>query len=393
MPKKQVLIAHQSTIPHYRVSFYDAVNRLKPSWWDFRVVFDEDAERRRRLFVEPTDPSTFGFKTIPVRTIFLELLGRRALYQTFVRRAGRYDLIVLEDAVHNLAYPAVRIWRGRGTAIAYWGHGKDHSVARAVGWKRLAENFKRRLVKNSEGYFAYTAGVQDLVAEKGVDPGKIYVLNNTIDIEAERASYEPLIESRSELRRAEGLSDKKVLLHVGRLNKWKRLDFLGEAVKSLRADRPEYHLVVIGGGEQAFIDSLRQALGEDGFTHCGVIVERSQLARWYALSDAYVHPGDVGLGVLQTLCYDLTPVVVDRPTHNPEYEYLNNTNSVIAPPDVSAAGYAREIARLCSDHSRWAKYRESAWPSINHLTVDQMAQNFIDGVNAILGGKRSNSNM
>ena len=29
---KKVLIAHQSTIPHYRVPFYEAVERLRPKW-------------------------------------------------------------------------------------------------------------------------------------------------------------------------------------------------------------------------------------------------------------------------------------------------------------------------------------------------------------------------
>ena len=39
---KQVLIAHQSTIPHYRVPFYNSLNTLKPDEWRFEVVFDPD---------------------------------------------------------------------------------------------------------------------------------------------------------------------------------------------------------------------------------------------------------------------------------------------------------------------------------------------------------------
>jgi glycosyltransferase involved in cell wall biosynthesis len=381
---KKVLIAHQSTIPHYRAPFYEAVNRLKPSWWDFGVIFDEDPERRRKLFVEPIDPTRFGFKTIPTRTVFLELLGRRLVYQPFFRQARRYDLIVLEDALHNLTYPLVRFWRSRGAAVAYWGHGKDQSIDKVKGWKRISEKLKRRFARNSEGYFAYTNGVRDILASHGIDSSKIFVLNNTIDIVAERSSYEPMIEKRNELRRAAGLSDRRVLLHVGRLNKWKRLDFLGESVRSLRTENPEYHLVVIGGGEQAFVDSLRQDLGEEGFTHCGVIVEKAPLAEWYALSDAYVHPGDVGLGVVQTLCYDLTPVVIDRPTHNTEYEYLDDNNSVIARADVSPAEYGLEIDRLCSNRELWEQYRARAWPSIKHLTIEGMARSFVNGVSEIL---------
>jgi glycosyltransferase involved in cell wall biosynthesis len=381
---KHVLIAHQSTVPHYRVAFYEAVNRLKPPWWDFGVVFDENPGRREKIFVEPVDPGQFGFKTIPTRTVFLDPFGHRVWFQTFIRHAGRFDLIVVLDALHNLSYPLTRLWQMRGNALAYWGHGKDQSVDRAAGWKRLAEKLKRHMVRNCDGYFAYTRGVGDAVADLGVEPSKIHVLNNTIDIAAERSAYESLINQRLELRQAAGFANRRILLLVGRLNKRKRFRFLVEAVQDIRRTRPEYHLVVIGGGDQSVTEGLRRTLGDDGVTCCGTIVERPRLAEWFVRSDVYVNPGNVGLGVVHSLCYDLTPVVIDRRTHSPEYEYLNDRNSVIVRETVSPAEYGSEISALCSNQARWEQYRALAWPSINHLTIDNMAQNFIDGVGEIL---------
>jgi glycosyltransferase involved in cell wall biosynthesis len=381
---KRVLIAHQSTIPHYRVAFYEAVEDLKPSWWDFRVVFDADPGRRRRFFIEPIEPELFGFKTLPTRTFFLGGRQRSMVLQTFLFHVHRYDLVVLEDALRNFSYPLARACRGRNTAVAYWGHGRDFSVARPEGWKKLSERIKRSWARRCDGYFAYTDGVaRELVAD-GVDASKIHVLNNTIDIRQERISFDSLIEDRDDLRRHAGLSDRKVLLFVGRLNEGKRLGFLGEAVRDLRRDHPEFHLVVIGGGEQASLNRLRRVVGEEALTYCGVIVERARLAEWFSLSDAYVHPGDVGLGIVQALCYDLTPVVVDRPTHNPEYEYLSSQNSVIAPVGASPREYAAQIARLCSNQARWEALRAAAWPSISHLTIENMASRFVDGVSRIL---------
>lgn len=381
---KKVLIAHQSTIPHYRVAFYEAVNQLKPPWWDFGVVFDENPGRREKIFVEPVDPRQFGFKTIPTRTIFLDPFGHRLWFQTYIWHAGRYDLIVLLDALHNLSYPLTRLWRMKGKALAYWGHGKDQSVAHAVGWKRLAEELKRNMVKNCDGYFAYTRGVGDAVAELGVESSRIFVLNNTIDIAVERSAYDSLIDRRHDLRRAAGFADRKILLLVGRLNRRKRFRFLVEAVQDLRRTRPEYHLVVIGGGDHSVIEGLRRTLGDDGVTCLGTIVERSRLAEWFVRSDAYVNPGNVGLGVVHSLCYDLTPVVIDRRTHSPEYEYLDDRNSVILRETVTPAEYAVEVDGLCSNQGRWEQYRARAWPSIKHLTIDNMAQTFVDGVSEIL---------
>ena len=51
MSIKKVLIAHQSTIPHYRVPFYEAVERLRPKWWEFSVIYDT-AEARGKSFLE-----------------------------------------------------------------------------------------------------------------------------------------------------------------------------------------------------------------------------------------------------------------------------------------------------------------------------------------------------
>lgn len=384
MTKSKVLIAHQSTIPHYRVPFYETVNRLRPQWWEFGVVFDESPARRQKVFAEPVDPRRFGFKTIPTRTIFLDLFVRRVIFQTFVLKAGNYDLLVLEDTLNNLSYPVARLWRMLGTAIAYWGHGRDVSVDQAVGWKQAAEKLKRNWERKCDGYFAYTAGVRDDLAVNGVEPSIIHVLDNTIDINAERSAYESLIGKRENLRKQVGLENRKILLLVGRLNSGKRLDFLGEAIQALRQKRPEYHLVVIGGGDPSIVDALRRILGEDGITCCGAITERRRLAEWYVRGDAYVFPGNVGLGVVQSLCYDLTPVVVDRRTHNPEYEYLDDNNSVVVRGGASPAEYAIEIHRLCSDRTLWDQYRARAWPSIRHLTIERMAQRFVDGVSQIL---------
>jgi glycosyltransferase involved in cell wall biosynthesis len=380
----KVLIAHQSTIPHYRVPFYEAVQQTKPSWWDFEVVFDENPVRRRKLFIEPIEPEKFGFATIPTRTMVFNLPRRRVVFQTFVRRLEGYGLIVLEDSLRNLSYPLARLMRKRDTALAYWGHGRDYSIGRAAGWKKISERAKRGLMRRCDGYFAYTEGVKSDLVSDGVDASRIFVLNNTIDINADRSSFKATIARRSQLREAVGLSGRKVLLFVGRLTPGKRLGYLADAVQILRRKNPEYHLVVIGGGNQSIIAELQERLGVDGLTYCGVIVERSRLAGWYVLSDAYVHPGDVGLGIVQSLCYDLTPVVVDRPTHNPEYEYLDQHNSVVAPVHASPAQYGGEIDRLCSNPALWRRYREKAWPSVRHLTIEAMAGAFVAGVNRIL---------
>ena len=77
MSVRRVLIAHQSTIPHYRVAFYNAVERLRPPWWMFAVTYDPDPARRAKLFAEPIDEQEFGFPVLCTRTIGASVFGKQ----------------------------------------------------------------------------------------------------------------------------------------------------------------------------------------------------------------------------------------------------------------------------------------------------------------------------
>jgi glycosyltransferase involved in cell wall biosynthesis len=102
------------------------------------------------------------------------------------------------------------------------------------------------------------------------------------------------------------------------------------------------------------------------------------------LSDLYTFPGAVGLGPLQALCFDLTSAVIHSSIHNPEYEYLSRYNALIVPEGATPKQYTEAISALLKDRVRWTELRDHAWPSIKHLTIENMAQNFIRGVNQIL---------
>ncbi len=99
---KKVLIAHQSTIPHYRVPFYNALERLRPSTWEFAVVFDSTETITKRFFKEQINLRQFKFPTLPVRTFSINIASKNICYQNFWYKAANYDLLIVENAVENL---------------------------------------------------------------------------------------------------------------------------------------------------------------------------------------------------------------------------------------------------------------------------------------------------
>lgn len=370
----QILIAHQSSIPHYRVPFYNALHEALPEGWGFQVVFDPSEPVRKRFFSEPVDPDRFRFATLPVRTISVRVGGRRVSYQPFLARARRFDVLVVEHALNNLAYPLSPLARMRGVRMLYWGAGRDRREQSPTRFRRLGEALKRWLARRADGYLAYSDGVRDFVIGNGVAPARVTVLNNTIDILDQRAAFDALRPRRRELRDALGVGVRPTMLFVGRPTRAKRIDFLLEAFAELRRDRPDARLLIVGAGSDALSDT--QA-GVQGF---GTIVDREALARIFVASDLFVNPGGVGLAAVQAFCYDLPVVTVVNTVATAEFDYLNPENSVVLPIGTDARSYAGALAEVIGDAGRLERLRAGVWPSVSHLTVQSMAERFLDGV-------------
>lgn len=377
---KKVLIAHQSTIPHYRIPFYNALEQARPAAWCFEVVFDPVELSAPKFFLEPLDAQQFHFPTMPVRSYSARIAQKTISYQTFWRTSARYDLIIVEQALNNLTYPLCQLHQLHRTKFAFWGHGKDRSIARPSAAKLISEKLKLFLTRFSDGFFAYTPGVKHYLVSQGISPAKIFTVNNTIDILDQRRVYAKWLPQREEQRELFNLQGKKVLLFVGRFTKNKRVDFLLQAFCKLRAIDRDFHLLLVGSEGDRFLQKYQDL---SNITYFGPVVDLDKLAPIYVASDVFAFPGSVGLGPLQALCYDLPILTIDSPIHMPEIEYLSKENSILLGSNASPAAYATEIKDLFDHTERLNDLRSTVWPSIRYLTIEQMAQNFITGINMI----------
>jgi len=377
---KRVLIAHQSTIPHYRVPFYNTLERLRPSDWDFKVVFDPKELVTPIFFKEKLHPSDIHFPIQEVNTICFPLLATFFSYQTFWRQISEFDMVILENAVNNLTYPLSHLHKLNGTKIVYWGHGKHRAIEKASHLKSLSEQLKLFLVRLSDGFFAYTQGVADYLISQGIQSDKIFVLNNTIDILKQRAAYQVTLPFRDVIRRKYHLEDKNVLLFVGRFSSNKRIDFLLQSFEILNKIDSRYHLVLIGDGGEVYKNHFKLS---SNLSYLGVFTSLEEIAPLYTASDLFVIPGLIGLAPLQAMCYDLPIVTVDLPGHGPEIEYLSSNNSIILDTDTTPEKFALEVHNLFCEPNRLENLKSCVWPSIKHLTIENMAENFIRGVNYI----------
>lgn len=375
----RVLIAHQSTIPHYRIGFYNELRKILSESYSFKVVFDYNKKNSVRIFKESVDTSKFTFDIESVKTIFL--YKNKIIYQTFFFKALLYDVIIVEDAINNLTYPIVNILRLFGKKIILWGHGRNRQLDKLNIFTLGIQFVRQILLVNSVAYLAYTDGVKAYLGNI-TNPQKIFVINNTIDIEYNRHIYNKLIASKEEITIPEKLTDKTTLIYVGRIQKRKKIDYLIKAFQMIHNTVHNIKLIIIGDGDNEIINELKRT---DNIVYYSSITEPEILGKYLQRSDLFVLPGAVGLAPIQALCYDVIPVLISSSYHGPEIDYLvNEYNSVILPVSTTEKEYADSIISLLSDRQRLNNLRNNAWSSIKHLTQKNMAINFKKAIDYVL---------
>jgi glycosyltransferase involved in cell wall biosynthesis len=382
---RKVLIAQLNSVRSYRVRFYEVLEQRRPPTWQFQVVHDCDPKRVRMLYHVYIDPATFRFPILDVRTFFLSDRRRDLVWQNFLLKSRHYDMIVTDTVLSNLTYLFINIWRLCGKKRGFWGHSANLNVqpSESSFTQQIGRHVKPWLIRSADMFFAYTRGEYENLLRLGFSPDRIVVLNNTIDTATERKTFLELLPLRECIREELGLEGREIVVYLGRLMGIKCLDLLFEAVTELRRERPQVCLVVAGSGPGK-PDVLRQVekLGPEAARHfdCN---DEAAAARLLTAADLYCLPGQVGLAPLRALCYDLPVVFLDQPFHSPEVEYLTPANSRMLPADVSAQEFAAGLAAAL-DYWKTPEQRAQLFPTIAHLTIENMVDNFIEGVNRAL---------
>jgi glycosyltransferase involved in cell wall biosynthesis len=374
----RILIAHQSTIPHYRVKFYNCLNDLCNNC-SFDVVFDHSEFTHPKIFKEKLDPNEINFNLLDTKTFFIKFKNKVLYFQAFIFSLTKYDVIILEDCFNNLSY-FITFFLGKllRKKVAFWGHGRDIKYSNSKHIMRnLLEKFRLSIIRKSDAYFSYTNEVKDYLISKCIKAEKIFIINNTVDILINRQKYLEFYDQKDDFKFETGIETKFILLYVGRIDKRKRFEFLLNSFEKMTLKQDNISLIVIGAGDKETITKMSLS---KKIKYLGPITDPDLLVKYYLMSDLYIFTGDVGLGPLTALSYNTIPVVINSPTHGPEFSYLNQINSfIIQDEKISASDFGKIIIDILSSKELASK-KENAWASIQHLTIENMAKNFMGGI-------------
>jgi glycosyltransferase involved in cell wall biosynthesis len=145
---------------------------------------------------------------------------------------------------------------------------------------RLLASIERLLVRRARRIVVVTRGFADYYVQMGVDPGRIEVVTNGVDLDECR----PSPYSR-ELARSLGLEGKFVAGYLGTVGINHGLLTILGAAERLRA-HPEVAIVVVGdGAERASLEDEATRRGLDNVRFIGER-PRADMAAYHALCDA-----------------------------------------------------------------------------------------------------------
>jgi glycosyltransferase involved in cell wall biosynthesis len=366
----------QAAIRAYRVGFFARLaDDLSTHGIRLVVLYGAPtaAEQRRGDIVSLPSPTGRALRS-------RWLLRGRLLYLPIWDEVRDADLIIVEQAnKHLVNIPLLLASRLGLKRVAYWGHGRNRQGRDGP----LAAWIKRGALRAVDWWFAYTEGTARYLQAQGMSPARITTVQNSSDTNAFQGLLADVGETEvSDLRARLGFpADARVALYCGGLYPDKRLESLLTAAGYLRQHEPNLRLVIIGDGVQRELIE-RAAQTRDWLHYAGPCFGRDK-AGYFRLAEIFLHPGAIGLAVLDAFAAGLPVMTMDLPTHGPEIEYLTDgVQGLVTAAEPKA--YAAAVAAVLADRGRLQTMQQQARTAAARYSAAVMAANMRQGILACL---------
>ncbi|KQM85957.1 glycosyl transferase family 1 [Sphingomonas sp. Leaf23] len=310
-------------------------------------------------------------RTVPPRALpapLGELAEIRAFSAAIDRVVDEFrpDILHAHSPVLD-ALAALRVARRRGLPLVYeirafW---EDAAVGNGTGTEgsaryRATRALETWAVRRADGVAVICEGLRrDLVA-RGIDPAKIMVSPNGVDLNLFGDPPPPDTALAAEL----GLAGPEVLGFIGSFYDYEGLDTLIAAMPALVAARPNVRLLLVGGGPME--GALRAQAAASNAAHAIHFIGRvphHEVERYYGLVDLLVYPRKAmrltdlvtPLKPLEAMAQRRLVAASDVGGHR---ELIRDGDTgTLFPPDDPAA-LATRVAALLADRSGWEAMRD-----------------------------------
>ena len=361
----------QEHLPHYRVPFFEQLKSLL----DERGI-------RLDLAYSAGGTSKLLPGSLPWARAVPTARWRGLVYQHVMGLATKADLVIVPQEVKyvSLAWLFARRATGR-MRLAFWGHGRN---MQARNRNSCPEKAKRFLSARVDWWFAYNERSAAMVRELRFPADRMTLVDNAIDTKTLIAARNALSPEAIESTQANlGIDSANVAIYTGGLYEEKRIPFLLEAANKVRAQLPDFHLIIIGDGPKK--DLVTEAARSSDWVHyLGPKNDTDKLPFW-AISKVSLMPGLVGLGVLDSFALGVPLITTAYSYHSPEIQYLRDgVNGIIVNDWESSDAYANAVVYLLQNDQEREFMASEGRKTAEFYTIENMAENFTQGILAAL---------
>lgn len=209
-----------------------------------------------------------------------------------------------------------------------------------------------------------------------------------------KSKYTDLPDEKGFFKRYPELSDKQIVLFLGRLHYKKQPDVAIRAFHQACSLMPDVHLVLAGTGEQSYIQRLHElvmSLGIQDRVRFTGILKGDAVKEAYRAASVFVLPSwqeNFGLALVEAMAASCPVVISDHMDLAPDV--LRARAGLIASPNVEET--AKAIACLLQDEEmRREMGRKGRQMVLDRFTWERCAHKFSEVFDDILAGKSQSS--
>jgi 1,2-diacylglycerol 3-alpha-glucosyltransferase len=239
----------------------------------------------------------------------------------------------------------------------------------------LAKSLSAWFSNISDAVIAPSPKIKALLRAYGVQK-PIYILPTGIRLQQFRRTRTSARRARALRRRLGIVPGAEMLVFVGRLGREKNIEFVIRAFAELRKRRREVTLVLVGDGPiRDQLESLATRLALKNATIFTGSVSHAEIASYYQAADLFVFSSltdTQGIVVLEAIASGL-PVVALRDEAFTSM-VKNGRNGFLLRPDASHALFARRVAAVLENQTRWRQFSAASVRIAREFSEEEQAR-------------------
>jgi glycosyltransferase involved in cell wall biosynthesis len=302
----KVVLVHR-VLPHWRIPVF----RRLAAWPGIEFVALHGSDFPGTKTTNGHDLSGFTHRELWTLRLVSRITGEREICfplwpsLPFHLWRERPDVILAEGGSNlPMAFVLVATALALRVPVVWWTLGEIPHPGPLTPSQRLFRALVCFLERRCDAYLGFSSMARTYFERCGYPTESSFVAVNCVDTEAVEARRPAARAAAEPLRVRLGLSGKRVLLFVGALAPYKRVEDLVAVYGRLRLRHPELRLVVVGGGtHQRVLEAHALEVGAQDALFTGEVIEG--VDPYFELGDVLVLPGLGGLAISEAMTHGL----------------------------------------------------------------------------------------